>query len=431
MIPSMNYVERKRKKVKTKKSSATFIIFLCWLVYTVSYLGKVNYSANITHIVKFYEISKSEAGLVPTFFFFAYGIGQVVNGFLCKKYNAKWTIFASLGISAIINFVIPFISNFDIIKWLWMINGFVLSMLWPTLVGLLAYILPQKDLERSSVVMGTTVAGGTLLIYGLSSLFSVFNNFKLAFYTPGIVGMMVSIIWLILFDRASYESKKEKEGELQVDLKEEKTTKAEGECWSRKILMLTVCALCFCGVGVNLIKDGLTTWVPSILKEEYSMTDSISILLTVFLPIVAVFGNLCALRVHKRIPDYVTHCCVVFALMAVIIGVIIGCLEIKFAILMLACLVIVNFLASSLNSLITSIFPIFMRGKVNSGFYAGILNGFCYLGSAISSYGLGYIADHFGWTAVFWVLIAVCVFVGMIWIGYKICSRPVKEKHLK
>lgn len=412
--------------MKTKRRGATLIIFLCWLVYMVSYLGKVNYSANITHIVKFYEISKSEAGLVPTFFFFAYGIGQVVNGLLCKKYNPKWTIFAGLGISALINFSIPFATNFNIVKWLWMVNGFTLSMLWPTLIGLLANVLPKKDLVRSSIAMGTTVAGGTLLIYGLSSLFSVICNFKFAFYTPGVVGVVVSIVWFILFDRAAYESKKEKDGETESALNEEKPVKEEGENWNKRVFMLSVCALCFCGVGVNLIKDGLTTWVPSILKEEYSMTDSISILLTVLLPIVAVFGNLCALRVHKIIPDYVSHCAAVFASMAIIIGVIIGCLEIKFAILMLVCLMFVNFLASSLNSLITSIFPMFMRGKVNSGFFAGILNGFCYLGSTISSYGLGYIADNFGWTAVFLVLIAVCVAVVIVWSIYKLCSRPVR-----
>ena len=69
-----------------------------------------------------------------------------------------------------------------------------------------------------------------------------------------------------------------------------------------------------------------------------------------------------------------------------------------------------------------------MRGKVNSGFYAGILNGFCYVGSTISSYGLGYVAEHYGWTAVFWLLIAVCALVAIIWCGYKIGSRsPEKE----
>ncbi len=83
------------KKISNQKANegARFLIILSWLIYTVSYLGKVNYSANITQIVDFYQISKVEAGIVPSFFFFAYGIGQVVNGLLCKKYNIKWMIF--------------------------------------------------------------------------------------------------------------------------------------------------------------------------------------------------------------------------------------------------------------------------------------------------------------------------------------------------
>ena len=419
-------VNSMRNQNKTKNSGATLIIFLCWLVYMVSYLGKVNYSANITHIIDSYNVSKSEAGLVPTFFFFAYGIGQVVNGVLSRKYNAKWTVFTSLAISSVINLMIAVTDNFALLKWLWLINGFVLSMLWPVLISLLAYALPQKDLERSSITMGTTVAIGTVMIYGLSSVYSIIDNYKLAFYTPGIIGILVSIVWLKLFKEALYKSKKEKDEEIEIVKKEKKDITAEKEGWNKKIFIVSVCALCFCGVGVNLIKDGLTTWVPTILKEEYSMSDSISILLTVFLPVVAVFGNLCALKVHKLIPDYITHCFIVFSLIAIIIGVIIGCLEVKWAILMLVCLIVVNFLASSLNSLITSIYPIFMRGKVDSGFYAGMLNGFCYLGSTISAYGLGYIAEHFGWTAVFYFLIAFCIAVAITWCGYKMYIRIVK-----
>lgn len=419
-------VNSMRYQNKTQNSGATLIIFLCWLVYMVSYLGKVNYSANITHIIDSYNVSKSEAGLVPTFFFFAYGIGQVVNGVLSRKYNAKWTVFTSLAISSVINLMIAVTDNFALLKWLWLINGFVLSMLWPVLISLLAYALPQKDLERSSITMGTTVAIGTVMIYGLSSVYSVIDNYKLAFYTPGIIGILVSIVWLKLFKEALYKSKKEKDEEIEIVKKEKKDITAEKEGWNKKIFIVSVCALCFCGVGVNLIKDGLTTWVPTILKEEYSMSDSISILLTVFLPVVAVFGNLCALKVHKLIPDYITHCFIVFSLIAIIIGVIIGCLEVKWAILMLVCLIVVNFLASSLNSLITSIYPIFMRGKVDSGFYAGMLNGFCYLGSTISAYGLGYIAEHFGWTAVFYFLIAFCIAVAITWCGYKMYIRIVK-----
>ena len=137
-------------------------------MYTTSYLGKVNYSANITQIIDFYGVTKAQAGTVPTFFFFAYGIGQVFNGVFCKKYNIKWIIFCSLIISATINLIIAVSSDFSIIKWLWLVNGFVLSILWPTIVRLLSEALPQKVLGSSSVVMGTTVAAGTLIIYGLS-----------------------------------------------------------------------------------------------------------------------------------------------------------------------------------------------------------------------------------------------------------------------
>lgn len=401
------------------KSQAFLLIFLGWLVYTISYLGKVNYSANITQIVDFYGVTKTQAGTVPTFFFFAYGIGQVFNGLFCKKYNIKWMIFTSLLVSATINLIIAVSSDFSIMKWLWLINGFVLSILWPTLIRLLSEALPKNSLGTSSVVMGTTVAIGTLIIYGLSSIFVSFDKFKLAFYTAGIAVIAVAIVWILLYNNAVMKAKKERDEETpSEEVQDGSSTKTEQKKSDKKLLYTSIYVLCFCAIGVNLIKDGLTTWVPSILKEEFSMNDSLSILLTLFLPILAVFGNAFALKMHNKIPDYVNHCVTVFAIIAVFIGLIIGSLAFEWVAFMLIGLVTVNFLASSLNSLITSIFPLFMRGKVNSGLFAGILNGFCYLGSTISSYGLGAIADNFGWTAVFWALIGFCAISFVIWFGY-------------
>ena len=412
---------------KPQKSTAGFLIFLCWLIYSTSYLGKVNYSANITQIIDFYGVTKAEAGMAPTFFFFAYGIGQVVNGILSKKYNIRWMIFISLFVSAVINLIIAITTNFGVIKWLWMLNGFVLSILWPTLVRLLAETLPQKHLGRSSVVMGTTVAAGTLVIYGLSSLYAHFGNFKLAFYTAAIVGIAVSLFWLFFYGTSVKGARSEKQDEITEKVKIETIEKQEQSKNERKLFFICIYVLCFFAIGVNLIKDGLTTWVPSILKEEYHVTDSISILLTLLLPVVAIFGNLCALSTHKKIPDYVTHCGIVFAVILIFIGLIIGSISFNMIIIMLAGLVIVNFLASSLNSLITSIFPMFMRGRVNSGLYAGVLNGFCYLGSTISSYGLGIIADNWGWIAMFEFLMGFCAVICIVWFGYSMCKKILKN----
>lgn len=406
------------------KNGVNFLIFLGWLVYTTSYLGKVNYSANITQIIDFYGISKAEAGIVPTFFFFAYGIGQVVNGMLCKRYNIKWTIFVGLSLSAVINFIIGVSTDFSYIKWLWLANGFLMSILWPLLIRLFSETLPEKYLGKSSVVMGTTVAAGTLIIYALSSLYAAFDMFKLAFFTAAFVEFAVAILWVVLYKKVVEMAKVQKDGEIQQKPDAAPVHNNKGT----KTIFGTIGVLCFCAIGVNLIKDGLTTWVPAILKEEGAVSDSISILLTLALPMVAIVGNAFALSVHKKIPDYVKHCAAVFVIVMMFIVFIILGLSIQSVVLMLAGMVVVNFLVSSLNSLITSIFPMYMREHINSGRWAGILNGFCYIGSMFSSYGLGSIADFYGWRTVFWCLLLVCALIAVVCGVYIIFNCKMRKK---
>ena len=69
-------------------------------MYMISYLGKVNYSANITQIIDYYQVTNHcmevKSMVWYLHFSFSYGIGQVINGIFAKKYNIKWMIFAVL-----------------------------------------------------------------------------------------------------------------------------------------------------------------------------------------------------------------------------------------------------------------------------------------------------------------------------------------------
>ena len=89
--------------VKEKNRYALWLLVLCWLAYTCSYIGKLSYSANINQVEKTFHVSYKQAGLVSTFFFFAYGAGQIVNGILCKKYNVRWVVFMALILSCAMN----------------------------------------------------------------------------------------------------------------------------------------------------------------------------------------------------------------------------------------------------------------------------------------------------------------------------------------
>ena len=70
----MQTQEIKEKGSASEKRSAMALIMLCWLVYSCSYIGKINYSANIIRIQDYYSIAnKADVGLVSTLFFFACG----------------------------------------------------------------------------------------------------------------------------------------------------------------------------------------------------------------------------------------------------------------------------------------------------------------------------------------------------------------------
>ena len=64
-----------------------------------------------------------------------------------------------------------------------------------------------------------------------------------------------------------------------------------------------------------------------------------------------------------------------------------------------------------------------MKGKVNSGLIAGILNGFCYVGSTVTSYGLGAIADGSGWQSVFYVLLGAAALAAVVGALYLVFSK--------
>ena len=406
------------KQVKTNSKSPLLLIWLCWLVYATSYIGKVNYAANINPIIDRYGITHAEAGLVSTLFFFAYGIGQVFNGLFSKRYNIKWVVFGCLMLSGLINLSVPFLPSFSFTKYLWAINGFSLSVLWPILIRLLSEALPAKHTEMATAVMGTTIAVGSFFVYGISALFSLFTSFEAVFYTSAAVLITVGLIWIVFLPRILNECNAEEEKQHST---EQKISVSHKNNIRHLIPILSLLAIF--GIISNLIKDGLITWVPSILKEGYGLDDSLSIILTLALPLISIFGNRLALVVHRKITDYIYHCAVIFTASAFFIGAVIIGFKANSLLIAIFSFTIVSLLVASINSLITSIFPLFMKESLNSGLIAGILNGFCYVGSTISSYGLGSIADSVGWNAVFITLLMAAVIPPMLSIVFTLIKN--------
>ena len=396
-----------------KHSKSFYLIALCWLVYTCSYIGKLSYNANINQMGLAFQVPYAQTGSVSTFFFFAYGAGQIVNGFCCKKYNIRWVIFISLLIASAMNVLIAVISTFALLKFVWLINGAAMSFLWTSLIRLLSETLNKQDVNKAIVVMGTTVATGTFLVYGMSSIFAAIGIFRTTFFVAAGIMVAVSLLWFFAF-RSLVNPLQEERAQEQTQTSQE--TNNSVAAYSYVGLLLGV--LAFFAVANNFIKDGLTAWTPDILSAVYNTPGWLSILLTLLLPVMAIFGTVVAMRVYKTVKNFVGTCVVLYVGSALFIGLVILFLSTSAMPVTVACFALVACLMAGVNNVITSLVPLKLKTKMGAGKLAGILNGFCYLGSTISAYGLGAIADNFGWNAVFYTLLGVCLFVLMLGGAY-------------
>ena len=124
---------------------------------------------------------------------------------------------------------------------------------------------------------------------------------------------------------------------------------------------------------------------------------------------------------QKKVNSFVGSCTILCAVSSTLIAAVLGLLGTGLLPVTIGCFAIVSCLMAGVNNIITSMVPLNLKKNgANSGLLAGLLNGCCYLGSTISSYGLGAVADGFGWRAVFVLLLSVGGFVTAIGVTYSV-----------
>ena len=378
------------------------LILLCCLVYSFAYAGRYSYNANITPIINFYNVSNKEAGLIGSFFFFAYGAGQLLNAIFCKYYNKKYIIPAALCASVAINAVMFFCPPFWTIKFLWLLNGICQSVLWPTLLQVLGESIDESMTRWAVLAMSASILIGTFVAYGGSALFNLGSFFRGSFLLGILLMAAIGIIWLLFYGTLTAEKPVlKKEAQSAANEGKERVVRT---MTAALIGLLAVCAIF--AIVDNFIKDGFNTWMPKILKDQFGFGDSIAIVLTLVLPFFGVFGSMLAMRTNKWLKDFRTLMGFFYLILSVCLCGLLFSMRKNVLIPFLLCQGAISCLLHAINAVLTAIMPLALREKMNSGFLAGLMNTFCYVGSTASSYGLGAISDHAGWDAAIITLLA-------------------------
>ena len=175
------------------------------------------------------------------------------------------------------------------------------------------------------------------------------------------------------------------------------------------VLLLLLCEFSLASCAIS---GGLQSWIPAVLKENYGLSDSISIFMSVFLPLFTFAVSFVMPYLNKKFKNYTFLCLLTFAVGTVFIIAVIPLLNVHWIPVIVLFSVEAMLMAIAANTT-TILVPLTFSGKFDAGFLAGVLNGACYIGTALATYVLGAMADVGGWTGSF-ILLAVIAAVSVL-----------------
>lgn len=403
-------MEKKSFYKITAPSKIMLLFGLCWIVYFCTYLGRLNYSASLTEIIRTEGFSKGEAGLIGTGFFFAYGIGQLISGFLGDRLSPKWMIFGGMVISGFVNLGMSVLNNAYVMTIVWCANGLAQAFIWSPMIRLLYEYLKTDTRLKACLYLNSTVPIGTMAAYGITAAIISKGTWRNVFLMAAAVLILIGCVWLFGMTVVEQYAKKHGEIEEQVLLRQEEKKEKQGEfAWKTVLISSGLLFLMGALIAQGALKDGVTTWIPTYINETYEVGSITAILSTMVIPIFNLVGVYLASVVNQKWgKGEIKTAGIFFVICAGSLSILWGSSG-KSLIISLLMLAFSTTAMMAVNTMLIAVLPsrFGVIGKASS--ISGILNSSVYIGGAISTYGIGALSNAWGWskTIFLWLICAV------------------------
>lgn len=393
-------------KLESKKQVNGFaLLFAC--TYMVSYITRINYGAIISEMETATSISKSLLSMALTGSFITYGAGQIISGILGDRISPKKLVSCGLIITVLMNLFIPICRNPYQMLSVWCVNGFAQSFMWPPLVRLMTTFLSEEDYKNVAAKVSWGSSFGTIFVYLVSPLIISTLSWKWVFVFSAVCGILMLLIW----NKYSFEI------ETTIPLTAtDQVPKSKTNALFNPLMISIMVAIILQG----MLRDGVTTWMPSYISETYHLSNIISILTGVVLPLFSIICFLFATKLYIKKNTNPLACASLFftagAVSALALYLFTGqnaFFSVLFSASLTGCMHGVNLM------LVCMIPPFFKKhGRIST--VSGVINSCTYIGSAISTYGIAVLSEKTSWhfTLLIWVFIAV--------LGTAICFLCVK-----
>ncbi len=401
------------------------ILLTAWITYATFYLCRVNMAIAIPGITQEFGISKTAMGAVLTALFTMYAIGQFINGALAEKIGARRLITVGILISAILNIVFGFTSGvLSAMILIWGLNGFFQAMGWAPTVKTVANWFPPKLRGRVGGIMGSSYQIGSAVSWALAGFIVGGFGWRWVFWIPAVIFIISGLHWFIRARNAPEEVglptiEEETKGVEKAEVRKDEHL---GFATTLKMVLKRkrIWAAAFALFCLNIVRYGFLSWAPTYLFEVQKATISMAAYKAMIIPLAgslgAIFAGWMSDRVFKlrRAPM-----AMVMLLFLALFSWLFPQIPAGSWLLSLIFLAIIGFMTYGPHVMIVTSMPMDFASRKAAATATGFIDGWGYIGAALTGVGTGFLIDNFGWNHAFnfWIAgaLGAAFLMAIIW----------------
>ena len=394
----------------TKVQSRSKVIGLCVAAYTVSYLCRTNLSVAMDDLLAAFQISRGQAGMMSTLYFWAYAGGQLLAAWLCSRMNPVHILALGLCLTGGCNLAFGFAGSYPELLFLWALNGLALALFWPPVLQISTNWSRPEHYTTLSILLNLPTTVGFLLSWaGLGALHTVMQ-WEWMFWIPAAFAFLFLIVWLGKMQPSPEDT--------AVERPVAPTSQDKGK--SKGSLLTGFLAGGMLGYAIIVViqgctKESINLWAPTLIQDIAGSKNSFWVSsFTALIPLVSTIGLLLTGWLVTVVKQGQERAMLILLCIGMISGWLLLAVHSLFGIIL--CLSILLAVVYGVNTILTTILPLRLARSGHSGTLSGIFNFLSYLGAALGGLVSGSISDVWGWSAVYtlWAVLATAGVAAML-----------------
>ena len=376
--------------------NAFFIGGLCSTSYLGVYFARNILGAVTPQIVNSGIYSESYIGTVSSLYFMFYAVGQLINGLIGDKINARIMISFGLIFAGITNFIFPFmLNNPNAAQFIYGMTGFFLSMIYAPMTKVVAENTEPIYAARCSLgytfasFFGSPLAGIAAALLVWTTVFTLSSSILV------VMGIICFIVFLTLekkgivkyhqFDKPKEENK----GSIKLLIK-------------RQIIKFTIIS-----VITGIVRTTVVFWLPTYISQYLGFSSEASAMIFTIATFIISFGTFIAVFTYEKLKRNIDHTNLLsFAVSATSFILV---YFIKQPLINVTLMVVAIMASNSAATMLWSIYCPSLKdtGKVSSA--TGFLDFMSYMAAAASSTIFANAVSTIGWKNLIlvWFILAV------------------------